>query len=303
MTDYAKDRLEQAIARNRATLSRMVAVLFIKAGLDEGGAGTLPRHIWRAILLVLRPAESAVRRLVAAAARDIAVKLRARAPRNRKKARRAGNVAAGEATPKAGEKNVIAEFTLPAERRPQPRTGIFFQGRLLRPGETPWGPKTDPAVPARRPAFPLFDPPVDYGMGSRCGHAAAPVIRSLSGNPFHARGPERRASPEPPAGGEIGAKRLCRRLLALKRALDDLPGHAAGFARRDARRQRALEALWSAPGGTAAQKLQAANKYLAPPLRIGHPPGRRKRRVHPVDEVLRECPDLAMLVRRRPDTS
>jgi len=64
---------ELAIGRNRAALLRIVAVLFIHAGLDEGGAETLSRRAWRAILAVLRPAESALRRLIVAAARDIAV--------------------------------------------------------------------------------------------------------------------------------------------------------------------------------------------------------------------------------------
>ena len=43
-----------AIARNRDALLRIVAVLFVYAGLDEGGAGELPRHAWRAIVAVLR---------------------------------------------------------------------------------------------------------------------------------------------------------------------------------------------------------------------------------------------------------
>ncbi len=74
MNDHANERLDRAIARNRAALLRIIAGLFMKAGLGE--AETLPRHIWRSILEVLRPAESAVRRLTVVAARDIEVTVR-----------------------------------------------------------------------------------------------------------------------------------------------------------------------------------------------------------------------------------
>lgn len=65
---------QRAIERNREALLRIVAVLFTMAGLDEGAApATLPRHLRSHVLRVLRPAESAVRRLVMIAARDIVV--------------------------------------------------------------------------------------------------------------------------------------------------------------------------------------------------------------------------------------
>jgi hypothetical protein len=64
-----------AIARNRDALLRIVAGLFAMLGLAENMA---PQRISRprcnAILRILRPAEAAVRRLIFAAARDIAVK-------------------------------------------------------------------------------------------------------------------------------------------------------------------------------------------------------------------------------------
>jgi hypothetical protein len=53
-------------------LQRIVAALFALAGIVEGRVpGILPRHIHRAILRVLRPAESAVRRLIMIAARGL----------------------------------------------------------------------------------------------------------------------------------------------------------------------------------------------------------------------------------------
>jgi hypothetical protein len=58
-----------AITRNREALLRLVAALFALAGLIEGRAlNILPRRIYRAVLLILRPAESAVRRLIIIAA-------------------------------------------------------------------------------------------------------------------------------------------------------------------------------------------------------------------------------------------
>ena len=64
-----------AIERNRDALLRIVAVLFVLAGLDEGGADSVPRRVWRKILRLLRPAEAAARRLIVFAARGIEVSL------------------------------------------------------------------------------------------------------------------------------------------------------------------------------------------------------------------------------------
>jgi hypothetical protein len=69
--DWAK-----TIEINQAALTRIVAALIAMAGLASGGAATrLPRPVYRAVMLVLRPAESAVRRLIVIAARGLKVKL------------------------------------------------------------------------------------------------------------------------------------------------------------------------------------------------------------------------------------
>ena len=80
-----------AIEINRAALKRIVAMLVAMAGfagtavvtpagqsddcgpLLEGGRRVLPRHLHRAVLRLLRPAESAARRLVIATAREMLV--------------------------------------------------------------------------------------------------------------------------------------------------------------------------------------------------------------------------------------
>jgi hypothetical protein len=64
-----------AISRNRDALLRMLAALFAMAGFTDGKApDILPRHIYRKLLGFLRPAESAVRRLIIIAAHELIVK-------------------------------------------------------------------------------------------------------------------------------------------------------------------------------------------------------------------------------------
>ncbi|MFZ2102206.1 MAG: hypothetical protein WAU86_16750, partial [Oricola sp.] len=66
-----------AIERNRAALLRIVAMLFAIAGLDDGRTvETLPRHLRFYLIRILRPAESAVRRLVIIVARGLVVEIR-----------------------------------------------------------------------------------------------------------------------------------------------------------------------------------------------------------------------------------
>ena len=67
---------DRVIETNRKALMRIVAALIAMAGLGPRLRG--PVHL--AALRILRPAESAVRRLIVIAARDIAVKLRAARP-------------------------------------------------------------------------------------------------------------------------------------------------------------------------------------------------------------------------------
>jgi hypothetical protein len=62
------------IERNRERLLAVLAPLFAVLGFDPRRAD-LPRHLYRALLITLRPAESAVRRLIIIAARGLIVKL------------------------------------------------------------------------------------------------------------------------------------------------------------------------------------------------------------------------------------
>jgi hypothetical protein len=65
----------RAIERNSSALKVIVAALFAMLGLDRNvTVAHLPDSVRRAVLRVLRPAESAVRRLVVIAARGLVVK-------------------------------------------------------------------------------------------------------------------------------------------------------------------------------------------------------------------------------------
>ena len=70
-----------AIERHREPLLRIVVGLFAMIGLSESGAiERLSRPLYRLVLGILRPAESAVRRLIIVAARDIVVEPRPKRP-------------------------------------------------------------------------------------------------------------------------------------------------------------------------------------------------------------------------------
>jgi hypothetical protein len=62
------------VERNRGRLLTVLAPLFAILGFDPRRAD-LPRHLYRALLITLRPAESAVRRLIIIAARGLVTKL------------------------------------------------------------------------------------------------------------------------------------------------------------------------------------------------------------------------------------
>ncbi len=65
----------RAIEINQAALARIVAALIAMVGLvAQGAVARLPRPLYRRALRILRPAESAVRRLIIIAARGVAVK-------------------------------------------------------------------------------------------------------------------------------------------------------------------------------------------------------------------------------------
>jgi hypothetical protein len=96
--------------------------------------------------------------------------------------------------------------------------------------------------------------------------------------------PPKAAPAAPSPDGLINAERLSRRLQILKLALEDLPRQARRMARWRVRREA-----------------KKSPKFKSP-LRPGPPPGRRKRHIHPIDEILADCHALAWQA-MKPDTS
>lgn len=301
---------ELAIERNRDALKRLVALLVAMAGWDMRGPSTffhpasvsepemarsaicrlahglrptLPRHLHRALLGLLRPAESALRRLVIVAARGLVVP----PPRPRppeplpKSAILRGRIGTGLYLPRACRAaQMAARAALRGTLPPRPLTLPMLDParRLLRPR---------PHTPAHR----------------------APSICVPGVTERHIR-PVRH---EPLPDDRLDAMRIVLRLDALGRALDDIPARALRFARwlarRDAHLLRQREAYQAAiaegrdphASPTPARRDPFRNRFW--PLRAGRPPGSRRRSRHEAHALLRELHTLALDVLDPPDTS
>jgi hypothetical protein len=224
-----------AIKRNSAALVEIVADLFALLGRAlTDTAARLPWPTYRAVLRVLRPAESALRRLIVVAARGIVV--------------------------------------TPAPLRSR------SAGPL----------KTRKGLQPRSSAFPLFDPRKRIVLPRRrAARRLAPRIHFFGPDPRVVAlwpVPQPAAVPLPPTDGLVNAERLIRRLEALEFALSNLPRQARRLVRWRMRQERAPAPSFKSP------------------LRPGHPPGHRKRKIHEVDELLSECHGLACYA-MMPDTS
>ncbi len=147
-----------------------------------------------------------------------------------------------------------------------------------------------------RLSFQLFDPRRPCGEDNGRRHAGPrpqPHIRfidiafdpriSVFRHAAHAAAAPARDAESAVADDTINAIPLCRRLAAIKRALEDLPRQARRYAR------------WRA------RPIEARRPRLSTPMRRGPPRGRRKP-THEVDEILTRCHWLARTV-SEPDTS
>ena len=211
---------ELAIKHNSEELIAIVAGLF--AMLDVTVL-RIPKSLHSAVSLILRPAESAARRLIVMAARGLVVKL--------------------------------------APSRP------MAKGLKIIKGDG-----------SRLPAFQLYDTRKYFAeLSQRRRRRPCRNPPRIHFFPYDTLAPRPRpvVEPPPPPDGLVNAARLARRLQVLKAALDDLPHQARRMARWRARR-KAMTAL-----------------VFKTPLRPGPPPGRRKRHIHPIDEILDDCHALA----------
>ena len=225
-----------AIERHREPLLRIVVGLFAMIGLTEGGAvERLSKPLYRLVLGILRPAESAVRRLIIVAARDIVVEP------SPKRAFPAWRVIAGKGK---GQGKRGVSFKLFDPRKD-------FDGGKGR-GRRRKGPRVEPRIHVFD-----FDPRIPLFLRQQPAPAAPPP------------------APAPEKDDTVNAGPLCRRLFAIIGALEDLPRQAKRLARWQAR------------------PVEERRPQLTTPLRIGRPPGFRKRQAHEVDEILAECHWLA----------
>ncbi|WP_159586420.1 hypothetical protein [Chelativorans xinjiangense] len=264
-----------AIEQDREALKRIVASLVAMAGPAVGPhpearaegepRKTLPRHLWRAILSLLRPTEAAARRLVIAAARGLVVCLPP--PRKPK-----------PASPAPLLRSLgIAVMASPADLSAAARRARAEARRAAAPARP------------RSLSLPLFDPLPHTPTQGRHGPARA-VPRILFPGVI-----EPSALPQPPSRDDpVSAARLGQRLAALLAALDDLPGQARRFARWKARRDLGLTRRTAPlrggrpPGGR---------------LSRFDPSEIRPRNIREVDEILAHAHSLALYALESPDTS
>jgi len=256
---------------------------------------TLPRHLHRAILRLLRPAEAAAPRLIIAAARGLAVVL----PPARKPSQKPATME--PLLRRFGIAVVLSAAGLARAARILPRSRGTGTGPRVLPLASPRTGSGGGGGGPRPMRLPLFDPPrrVRLSAGSNRhvpAHAAPRILFPGATD----------RSPLPPPlspGDPVDATRLNLRLAALAAALDDLPGQAKRFARWKARR-----ASREAQEGRASGNIRRIS-----PLRSGRPPGgrlssfdpsaRRSRNIRDVDEVLAHAHALALYALRYPDTS
>ena len=293
------------IEQNREALKRILAMLIAMAELGSRGqftffrqegsgssevaraeksklspaltpAFSLPRHVYRAILMLLRPAESAARRLIIAAARGIVVALPP--PRKPK--------------PKPPIRGPRAFMPVNPKRRCK-RAPRSLNLSLLDPLKRHFR--------VRRRYVPAY---------------AAPRIRWLGGfdSPFLPKPPPPPAPPSP--DDPIDAARLGQCLTTLGSALDDLPGQAQRFARWRARNDAAIARDRQARDAAMAEGKHGPSAVpfrRSSPLRWGRPPGgrlsrydpdaRRRSNIREIDEILAHAHALAVFALDRPDTS
>jgi hypothetical protein len=286
-----------AIERHRDALKRVLATLAALAGLTSPLAGedgsarqgeaevlavlvdphpevqaegeprrTLPRHLHRAVLRLLRPAEAAARRLIIVAARDLSTL--SSSPLLGVSSRFAkGKSVVPVARWKAGERRDAAK-----QRGPGREGGVQRAHSITLP-------LTDPLRRERRLPASRDMPRISIPGWSE------PAPLPLPPTPYD----------------PIDATRLTLRLAAIARALDDLPREARRFARWRSRNVSTAQAE-----ERSYERKRHENRVRRTwPLRLGRPPGSPsgRRPVHAVHRILEDVHGLAFWVLESPDTS
>ncbi|MFN0193098.1 MAG: hypothetical protein ACKVP5_14165 [Aestuariivirga sp.] len=198
------------MTRNRDALIRIVASLFAMLGLADGvSLGRIPRALNKAVLRILLPAESAVRRLIIAAARGMVAK--------------------------------------PGASRPMPKGTKIAKGTgkgRARRASFNLSDRHEPWLPPRN----KWKPPPKGPRISSFGHDPTwPAALAHSAELFRFRNnvaPEPGPAPKPKRedDGCVDSMRLTRRLQAIMFALADIPHQAKRFVRWKATRERQADA-------------------------------------------------------------
>ena len=327
-----------AIEWNRTALTRVLAMLVAMTGVGSGQSAIagrqseqgsaqvvdgladrlspagghpplLPRHLHRAVLRLLRPAEAAARRLVIAAARGLMV-----APVTMRQAR------PDQVTVRRGAGISKPAIVLAPPPLTPPHKG---EGAVH---VAPRSPACAPSAKAAEFPSPLWGGVRGGGTKTSAGKLGFPLFDSLPRDrPYRPRqssvprisvpGFSRLAPvtvrPPPAPDDLLDATRLNLRLSALQRVLDDLPRQAQRFARWQARsrerRDGPREPRPLLPGATRVGRTGAPAKRRWTriwPLRPGRPPGWRRRSGQDVHHILDNTHGLALFaLAGHPDTS
>ena len=182
--------VDEAAEWQRGVLLRLICALFTSVHI-LGGDGAKPvvlRRVRRSLWTVLRPAESAVRRLIVIAARGMEP---------------AAYVASGpvkRTVRKSRKARSSTSSSMPSSTSSAPRSGGT----------------------RRAPAFPLIDPRKDFGERPRRRKGAGPRI-TVIGVDERISAPEK---PPELDDDPVDATRLMRRLRAVRAALEDISAQA-----------------------------------------------------------------------------
>jgi len=156
--------------------------------------------------------------------------------------------------------------------------GMKVRARVRRSGPMPKLPKAEKSDD-HIPPFPLFDPRKWFPELAKSRRALRGPGPRISGFGDGSWTPH---TPPPPT--DFNPVRLCGRLQALHKALEEIPKQAKRLVRMQARRRATNEPL-----------------KRTEPLRSGWPPGHRKHQTHEIDEILSDCHKLARNEKKPPD--
>jgi hypothetical protein len=166
-----------AIKRNSKALKGIIEVLFALLGLDgTDAASRIPRSLHSAVLSVLRPAESAVRRLIVIAARGVVVVLTPSRP-----------MPAGKVIGK-GCGNSLPSFQLfDPRKRFKPVRAMKFTRLVPRIHFFPHDPRISALFPAPRPVVAPPPPPDGLVNSARLSRRLLALKSALDDLPRQAR--------------------------------------------------------------------------------------------------------------------